>query len=95
MSQVPKRRSLPSASTGGGHVLVASDLSESTLPLPPLPPPPPPASSAAASFPTPNLSNLKDCPLPEGWDVGIDFDGKPFFIDHKSKTTSWIDPRDR
>ena len=44
---------------------------------------------------TPDLSNLKDCPLPEGWDVGLDFDGKPYFIDHKNKTTTWVDPRDR
>ena len=34
-------------------------------------------------------------PLPEGWDMGIDFDGKPYFIDHKNKTTTWVDPRDR
>lgn len=39
--------------------------------------------------------DLKSCPLPEGWDMGIDFDGKPYFIDHQSKTTTWIDPRDR
>ena len=39
--------------------------------------------------------DLKSCPLPEGWDMGIDYDGKPYFIDHKSKTTTWIDPRDR
>jgi len=38
--------------------------------------------------------DLKSCPLPEGWDMGIDFDGKPYFIDHQSKTTTWIDPRD-
>lgn len=32
-------------------------------------------------------------PLPEGWDVGMDFDGKIYFIDHKNRTTTWIDPR--
>ena len=34
-------------------------------------------------------------PLPEGWDVGRDVDGKPFFIDHNTKRTTWVDPRDR
>jgi hypothetical protein len=32
-------------------------------------------------------------PLPEGWDVGMDFDGKVYFIDHKNRTTTWLDPR--
>jgi hypothetical protein len=40
-------------------------------------------------------STTKNCPLPEGWDMGVDFDGKAYFIDHKSQTTTWIDPRDR
>lgn len=34
-------------------------------------------------------------PLPDGWEEAIDFDGKVFYIDHNSRQTSWIDPRDR
>ncbi|XP_069510397.1 protein KIBRA [Ambystoma mexicanum] len=37
----------------------------------------------------------KELPLPEGWEEAVDFDGKVYYIDHKNKTTSWIDPRDR
>ncbi|XP_029439691.1 protein KIBRA [Rhinatrema bivittatum] len=37
----------------------------------------------------------KELPLPEGWEKAWDFDGKAYYIDHTSKTTSWIDPRDR
>lgn len=37
----------------------------------------------------------KELPLPEGWEEAVDFDGKVYYIDHTSKTTSWIDPRDR
>ena len=48
----------------------------------------------AATITAANAS-LKHCPLPEGWDMGIDYDGKPYFIDHKTRTTTWIDPRDR
>ncbi|GIX79810.1 protein kibra [Caerostris darwini] len=36
-----------------------------------------------------------EIPLPNGWDVGQDFDGKIYFIDHINKKTTWIDPRDR
>lgn len=31
--------------------------------------------------------------LPQGWDVGRDFDGKVYYIDHNTKKTTWIDPR--
>ncbi|KYO46138.1 protein WWC2 isoform B [Alligator mississippiensis] len=34
-------------------------------------------------------------PLPEGWEEARDYDGKVFYIDHNSRRTSWIDPRDR
>ncbi len=34
-------------------------------------------------------------PLPSGWDVGQDFDGKVYFIDHVNKKTTWEDPRER
>ena len=34
-------------------------------------------------------------PLPEGWDIGTDVDGKVFYINHKTRQTTWIDPRDR
>ncbi|EPQ09232.1 Protein KIBRA [Myotis brandtii] len=36
-----------------------------------------------------------ELPLPEGWEEARDFDGKVYYIDHRSRTTSWMDPRDR
>ncbi|XP_022242224.1 protein kibra-like [Limulus polyphemus] len=36
-----------------------------------------------------------DIPLPDGWDIGRDVDGKIYFIDHINRKTTWIDPRDR
>ncbi|XP_070197385.1 protein WWC2-like isoform X2 [Littorina saxatilis] len=36
-----------------------------------------------------------ELPLPDGWEEAIDFDGKRFFIDHNTRRTTWIDPRDR
>ncbi|KRX41991.1 Protein WWC2 [Trichinella murrelli] len=40
-------------------------------------------------------SSSSELPLPEGWEIKVDSDGRPFFVDHRSKTTTWIDPRDR
>uniref|UniRef100_A0A8C9F615 Protein kibra n=1 Tax=Pavo cristatus TaxID=9049 RepID=A0A8C9F615_PAVCR len=37
----------------------------------------------------------KELPLPAGWEEARDYDGKVYYIDHGSRTTSWIDPRDR
>ncbi|XP_038056175.1 protein WWC2-like isoform X2 [Patiria miniata] len=34
-------------------------------------------------------------PLPAGWEEARDYDGKIYFIDHNTRKTSWIDPRDR
>ncbi|XP_006821406.1 protein KIBRA-like [Saccoglossus kowalevskii] len=33
--------------------------------------------------------------LPAGWEEARDYDGKIYYIDHNTKQTSWIDPRDR
>ncbi|AWP09946.1 putative membrane-associated guanylate kinase WW and PDZ domain-containing protein 1-like [Scophthalmus maximus] len=32
-------------------------------------------------------------PLPENWELAFSNSGEPYYIDHKSKTTSWLDPR--
>ena len=39
------------------------------------------------------LDESRGDPLPEGWDMGRDYDGKVYFIDHRSQTTTWLDPR--
>ncbi|KAG9348397.1 hypothetical protein JZ751_002132 [Albula glossodonta] len=33
------------------------------------------------------------CPLPEGWEQAITSEGEIYYINHKNKTTSWLDPR--
>ncbi|KAK7072729.1 Wwc1p [Halocaridina rubra] len=35
-----------------------------------------------------------ELPLPNGWEIAHDYDGKIYFIDHNNKKTTWIDPRD-
>ncbi|XP_063061898.1 transcriptional coactivator YAP1 [Engraulis encrasicolus] len=32
-------------------------------------------------------------PLPEGWEQAITSEGEIYYINHKNKTTSWLDPR--
>uniref|UniRef100_H3CJJ1 Membrane associated guanylate kinase, WW and PDZ domain containing 1b n=1 Tax=Tetraodon nigroviridis TaxID=99883 RepID=H3CJJ1_TETNG len=32
-------------------------------------------------------------PLPENWEMAYTEDGEVYFIDHNTKTTSWVDPR--
>ncbi|XP_005998282.1 protein WWC3 isoform X2 [Latimeria chalumnae] len=36
-----------------------------------------------------------ELPLPSGWEEARDYDGRVFYIDHNTRQTSWIDPRDR
>lgn len=46
-------------------------------------------------MPSSILEESEDKPLPPGWEKQADIDGKIFFIDHNTRTTSWVDPRDR
>ena len=39
------------------------------------------------------MGDLPCPPLPRGWDLGRDYDGKVYFIDHNTKQTTWVDPR--
>ncbi|CAF3977301.1 unnamed protein product [Rotaria sordida] len=38
-------------------------------------------------------NDLNEEPLPEGWQQMFDNQGRPYFINHLSKTTQWEDPR--
>merc|ERR1719259_1573844 len=48
----------------------------------------PPAVSTAAPRPPPS-----SLPLPDGWEQALTPAGDTYFINHKDKTTSWVDPR--
>ncbi|XP_051025951.1 LOW QUALITY PROTEIN: protein WWC2 [Acomys russatus] len=43
----------------------------------------------------PRRAGSGQLPLPRGWEEARDYDGKVFYIDHNTRKTSWIDPRDR
>ncbi|XP_054163539.1 protein kibra-like [Oppia nitens] len=42
------------------------------------------------------LRNTQNIPLPLGWEVASDPEmGKTYYVDHNTKRTQWLDPRDR
>ncbi|XP_049629545.1 E3 ubiquitin-protein ligase NEDD4 isoform X3 [Suncus etruscus] len=53
----------------------------------------PPASSRDATQPGTQVSEAEHGFLPRGWEVQHAANGRPFFIDHNTKTTTWEDPR--
>ncbi|KAI8967641.1 hypothetical protein BDF20DRAFT_900412 [Mycotypha africana] len=44
-----------------------------------------------------NLSNYTTSagsgPLPPGWEMRTSAEGRPYFVDHNTRTTTWVDPR--
>ncbi|XP_066476049.1 transcriptional coactivator YAP1 isoform X2 [Tiliqua scincoides] len=40
-----------------------------------------------------NIMNSATGPLPDGWEQAMTQDGEIYYINHKNKTTSWLDPR--
>ncbi|KAI8891017.1 HECT-domain-containing protein [Backusella circina FSU 941] len=57
------------------------------------PPPPPPAATeqAEASSPSDN-NNTRNNDLPDGWERRVDHLGRPYYVDHNSRTTTWKRP---
>ncbi|KAM7044319.1 protein WWC3 isoform 3-T3 [Molossus nigricans] len=53
-----------------------------------------PATSAPSALPLRGRES-SELPLPAGWEEARDYDGRVFYIDHNTRQTSWIDPRDR
>jgi E3 ubiquitin-protein ligase NEDD4 len=53
------------------------------------------SSSSASSSHTPlnNMTLPGVGPLPSGWEQRETPDGRPYFVDHNTRTTTWVDPR--
>ncbi|XP_075994306.1 E3 ubiquitin-protein ligase NEDD4 isoform X2 [Genypterus blacodes] len=96
-SHSSRRGSAPTSTTEEHPVspVVTSEASApSILPQssPPCPPPPATPEPAPRHSPCPEAS--RECGfLPAGWEVRSSPSGRPFFIDHNTKTTAWEDPR--
>ena len=64
------------------------------------PPPRPSGGSTAtgvtpstATSPTAQTGAYADVPLPLGWEERRTGEGRPYFVDHHTRTTTWADPR--
>ncbi|CAM4583657.1 unnamed protein product [Leuciscus chuanchicus] len=55
--------------------------------------PAPPQHLRQSSYEIPDDVPLPPGPLPEGWEQAITSEGEIYYINHKNKTTSWLDPR--
>ncbi|KAJ6613271.1 hypothetical protein B0H10DRAFT_2048963 [Mycena sp. CBHHK59/15] len=54
--------------------------------------------SVVSSIPVANASAAQtgtyaDVPLPLGWEERRTPEGRPYFVDHQTRTTTWVDPR--
>ncbi|KAF7298971.1 E3 ubiquitin-protein ligase [Mycena indigotica] len=52
-----------------------------------------PSAVAATAPPPPATSNYADVPLPMGWEERRTPEGRPYFVDHSTRSTTWVDPR--
>ncbi|KAG6377151.1 hypothetical protein JVT61DRAFT_1203 [Boletus reticuloceps] len=56
--------------------------------------PPPPSHSQPHPPQHPSSSGVyADVPLPEGWEERRTPEGRPYFVDHRTRSTTWNDPR--
>ena len=78
---------------------------QGALPARPQPPPAPspttttttslnaPVVTPTSTSPTTTTPPSDAIPLPQGWEERQTPDGRPYFVDHNSRTTTWLDPR--
>ncbi|CAO3678688.1 unnamed protein product [Umbelopsis vinacea] len=56
----------------------------------------PPGNGPAANGVLPlnnNTTTAGNGPLPSGWEMRTTAEGRPYFVDHTTRTTTWVDPR--
>lgn len=45
------------------------------------------------TLPNNNMTSAGSGPLPPGWEMRTSAEGRPYFVDHNTRTTTWVDPR--
>ncbi|RCH91285.1 E3 ubiquitin-protein ligase pub1, partial [Rhizopus stolonifer] len=55
--------------------------------------PQPSTPSAGVTVPNNNMTSAGSGPLPPGWEMRTSAEGRPYFVDHNTRTTTWVDPR--
>ncbi|BGP45958.1 hypothetical protein JCM10450v2_001797 [Rhodotorula kratochvilovae] len=51
------------------------------------------AAGAAAGTQASSATTQGSGPLPAGWEQRFTPEGRPYFVDHNTRTTTWVDPR--
>ncbi|ORX35319.1 hypothetical protein BD324DRAFT_632323 [Kockovaella imperatae] len=51
------------------------------------------AAAAGGAIPSGNATTAGSGPLPAGWEQRFTPEGRPYFVDHNTRTTTWVDPR--
>lgn len=57
------------------------------------PHPPPAGATPSNAGSASQSSTYQDIPLPLGWEERRTPEGRPYFVDHHTRTTTWTDPR--
>jgi E3 ubiquitin-protein ligase NEDD4 len=57
------------------------------------PPPPAAGSASAVSMMATGATTAGTGELPSGWEQRHTPEGRPYFVDHNTRTTTWVDPR--
>jgi E3 ubiquitin-protein ligase NEDD4 len=55
--------------------------------------PAPPQQQQQINVPNNNMTTAGSGPLPPGWEMRTSAEGRPYFVDHNTRTTTWVDPR--
>ncbi|KAG0300192.1 hypothetical protein BGZ98_009372 [Dissophora globulifera] len=94
-------RTLPEERSGGNSPLPNSSsmsLSESASATPPAaaaagPPATTATNGTAHTSVSLNSTTAGAGPLPAGWEQRVTPEGRPYFVDHNTRATTWVDPR--
>ena len=52
-----------------------------------------PTGSTPAAITTSTATTAGSGPLPHGWEERYTPEGRPYYVDHNTRTTTWVDPR--
>lgn len=52
-----------------------------------------PATAAPAQIPASSVTTAGSGSLPSGWEERYTPEGRPYYVDHNTRTTTWVDPR--
>ncbi|KAG8820719.1 hypothetical protein FRC17_010070 [Serendipita sp. 399] len=65
--------------------ILADDLLDTSSPRP--------AAGGSTILPSSNVTTGGSGPLPAGWEERFTPEGRPYYVSHLSRTTTWVDPR--